>query len=119
MARVTVEDCLEKISNRFELILVAAQRARQLARGGKSFVAEEHDKPTVLALREIAEGCIDINMLSGKQRKPEKEEIFAKADADLAAGISTVREDDMVEIRRATTQVEAEETVESNIDDKE
>lgn len=119
MARVTVEDCLEKIPNRFELILLAAQRARQLARGGKSFLAEEHDKPTVLALREIAEGCIDISMLGGKQQKPEKEEIFAKADADLAAEISTVKEEDMAEIQRATTQVEAEEIVELNTDDKE
>ena len=57
MARVTVEDCLEKLDNRFELVLVASKRARQLQTGGKDpRVAWENDKPTVVALREIAEG---------------------------------------------------------------
>ena len=57
MARVTVEDCLEKLDNRFELVLVAGKRSRQLQTGGKEpRVAWENDKPTVVALREIAEG---------------------------------------------------------------
>ena len=56
MARVTVEDCLENIENRFELVLVAAKRARQLYMGSDPMVPPENDKPTVLALREIAEG---------------------------------------------------------------
>ncbi len=59
MARVTVEDCLEKINNRFELVLLAAKRARLIANGQEPLVEEENDKPTVLALREIAEGVID------------------------------------------------------------
>lgn len=60
MARITVEDCLDKVENRFELVMVASKRARQLAVGGKDpLVPEEGDKPTVLALREIAEGRID------------------------------------------------------------
>jgi DNA-directed RNA polymerase subunit omega len=59
MARITVEDCLDKIDNRFELVLVAARRARQLATGGKEpLVTEASDKPTVIALREIEEGLI-------------------------------------------------------------
>lgn len=59
MARVTVEDCLEKLDNRFELVLVAGKRARQLQTGGKEpGVAWENDKPTVVALREIAEGMV-------------------------------------------------------------
>jgi DNA-directed RNA polymerase subunit omega len=59
MARITVEDCLDKIGNRFELVLVAARRARQLATGGKEpLVTEASDKPTVIALREIEEGLI-------------------------------------------------------------
>ncbi|MBZ2189058.1 DNA-directed RNA polymerase subunit omega [Alcanivorax sp. JB21] len=59
MARVTVEDCLEKLDNRFELVLVAGKRARQLQTGGKEpRVAWENDKPTVVALREIAEGFV-------------------------------------------------------------
>lgn len=60
MARITVEDCLDKVENRFELVMVASKRARQIAIGGKDpLVPEEGDKPTVLALREIAEGRID------------------------------------------------------------
>ncbi|MDX1802959.1 MAG: DNA-directed RNA polymerase subunit omega [Alcanivorax sp.] len=59
MARVTVEDCLEKLDNRFELVLVAGKRSRQLQTGGKEpRVAWENDKPTVVALREIAEGYV-------------------------------------------------------------
>ena len=57
MARVTVEDCLKKVPNRFELVLMAAQRARQLSSGAVARV-DAKDKPTVLALREIAEGEI-------------------------------------------------------------
>ena len=60
MARVTVEDCLENVANRFELVMVASKRARQLATGGKDpLVEEESDKPTVIALREIAERLIE------------------------------------------------------------
>ncbi|OGV48311.1 MAG: DNA-directed RNA polymerase subunit omega [Legionellales bacterium RIFCSPHIGHO2_12_FULL_42_9] len=59
MARVTVEDCLEHVDNRFELVMVAAKRARQLAvRGEDALVPWENDKPTVVALREIAAGLL-------------------------------------------------------------
>lgn len=59
MARVTVEDCLEHVDNRFELVMVAAKRARQLAiRGDQALVEWENDKPTVVALREIAAGLL-------------------------------------------------------------
>ena len=67
MARVTVEDCLENVENRFELIMVSSKRARQLATGGKEpMVAWENDKPTVVALREIAEGHVDASILEEK-----------------------------------------------------
>ena len=58
MARVTVEDCLEHVDNRFQLVLVATKRARQIAMGAQALVEEDNDKPTVLALREIAEGLV-------------------------------------------------------------
>ena len=58
MARVTVEDCLDKVDNRFQLVLVATKRARQLAKGAEPFVEWENDKPTVVALREIAEDFV-------------------------------------------------------------
>lgn len=61
MARVTVEDCLKNVKNRFELVIVAAKRARQLMRGRDAKVEWDNDKPTVVALREIAAGYTNIN----------------------------------------------------------
>ena len=58
MARLTVEDCLDHVDNRFNLVLLASKRARQLALGAKPMVDAENDKPTVIALREIAAGLI-------------------------------------------------------------
>jgi len=58
MARVTIEDCLDKVDNRFKLVLLASKRARQLAKGAEEFVPRGKDKDTVLALREIAEGHV-------------------------------------------------------------
>ena len=58
MARITVEDCLDNIENIFEMVLVAAKRARRVAHGAEPMVELENDKPTVIALREIAEGLI-------------------------------------------------------------
>jgi DNA-directed RNA polymerase subunit omega len=65
MARITVEDCLDHVDNRFELVLVGSKRARQLAVEGRpSLVAEENDKPTVIALREIAQGLVTPDILT-------------------------------------------------------
>lgn len=67
MARITVEDCLENVENRFELVMIAAKRARDLAiKGADATVDWENDKPTVVALREIAAGNIDKNYLTAK-----------------------------------------------------
>ncbi len=64
MARITVEDCLNHVDNRFELVIVGSKRARQIAVGGKDpLVPEENDKPTVIALREIELGLIDAHIL--------------------------------------------------------
>lgn len=63
MARITVEDCLENVDNRFQLVLMASKRARQIARGSDPRVSWENDKPTVLALREIAEGKTGVEVL--------------------------------------------------------
>lgn len=63
MARVTVEDCIRYVPNRFDLVIVAAKRARQLMRSGEPQVPAERDKPTVLALREIGEGLLDLEAL--------------------------------------------------------
>jgi len=82
MARVTVEDCIEKEGNRFKLVLMATKRARQIARGMPALVAEENDKPTVLALREIAEGKIDQSILDDPQEDAARE---AEAQVEAAA----------------------------------
>ena len=76
MARVTVEDCLDNVVNRFELVMVASKRARQLATGGRDpMVQEESDKPTVLALREIAEGLISPDILLREDELDAEEEL--------------------------------------------
>ena len=64
MARITVDDCLKLIPNRFSLTLAATYRARQLAQGGAPLVEPNRDKPTVIALREIAAGKIGLEMLN-------------------------------------------------------
>lgn len=64
MARITIDDCLQYIPNRFELTLAAAYRARQLANGASYLVEESRDKPTVIALREISEGKVGLEMLN-------------------------------------------------------
>lgn len=83
MARITVEDCLSKVANRFELVMVASRRARQLQTGGKDpLVAEDNDKPTVVALREIAAGLVDRSILNEIIQEPTEElSDFVEAEA--------------------------------------
>ena len=78
MARVTIEDCLANVDNRFQLVLVAAKRARQLAAGSESTVAWENDKPTVVALREIAAGHVDRSILDAVIAKEHATESHVK-----------------------------------------
>ncbi|NKB34634.1 MAG: DNA-directed RNA polymerase subunit omega [Pseudomonadales bacterium] len=67
MARITVEDCLDKVDNRFELVMVSSKRARQLQIEGKDpQVSVDNDKPTVIALREIADGLVNADILIEK-----------------------------------------------------
>ena len=85
MARVTVQDAVEKIGNRFDLILVAARRARQMQVGGKDpLVAEENDKQTVIALREIEEGLITSQILDVRERQEQQEQEAAEIQAVTA-----------------------------------
>lgn len=76
MARITVEDCLGRVDNRFDLVLTAAERARQLSRGREAKVDPEQDKPTVVALREIADGLITREIMR------EEDLFFAAAQAE-------------------------------------
>jgi len=85
MARVTVEDCLENVANRFELVMVASKRARQIATGGKDpLVDEESDKPTVIALREIADGLVSPDILIREDEIEAEEELAEVMEASEA-----------------------------------
>ncbi|BCQ37189.1 MULTISPECIES: DNA-directed RNA polymerase subunit omega [Erwiniaceae] len=85
MARVTVQDAVEKIGNRFDLVLVAARRARQMQIGGKDpLVPEENDKSTVIALREIEEGLITNQILDVRDRQEQQEQEAAELQAVTA-----------------------------------
>ncbi|ACT15224.1 DNA-directed RNA polymerase subunit omega [Pectobacterium brasiliense] len=85
MARVTVQDAVEKIGNRFDLVLVAARRARQIQTGGKDpLVPEENDKYTVIALREIEEGLINNQILDVRDRQEQQEQEAAEIQAVTA-----------------------------------
>lgn len=85
MARVTVQDAVEKIGNRFDLVLVAARRARQIQTGGKdALVPEENDKYTVIALREIEEGLITSQILDVRERQEQQEQEAAELQAVTA-----------------------------------
>ncbi len=97
MARITVEDCLQHVDNRFQLVLVATKRARQLALGSLPLVEVENDKPTVIALREIAEGLVTKAILEDEpptldlsEEQEDVEEVDEiQPDADTGAADET------------------------------
>ncbi|MGA0838300.1 MAG: DNA-directed RNA polymerase subunit omega [Pseudomonadales bacterium] len=86
MARITVEDCLDHVENRFQLVMLATRRARQMRRYGVTpLVPEEDDKPTVIALREIAAGLISDEMLDAQDASVEDQRLeitFGRPDED-------------------------------------
>ena len=82
LARITVEECLDNVDSRFELVLTATKRARQIANGAEPMVEEENDKPTVIALREIAEGFINAERVDVIQAEIEAAEAFALEPED-------------------------------------
>ena len=87
MARTTVEDCLDNVENRFQLVLVAAKRARELSNGADALVPTDNDKPTVIALREIAEGHVSKDIL--KQRDQD----YQASSLDLALSANNLNLD--------------------------
>ena len=100
MARVTVEDCLDKVENRFELVLVAAKRAHQLNSGGyRTTLDAGKDKPTVLALREIEAGLIDASILTEEYKMEE----------ELNAQDKLAEEAKMTEVKEELTEVTVDE----------
>lgn len=122
MARVTVEDCLENVDNRFELVLVSSRRARQIAMGKEPMVEEENDKPTVIALREIAEGFVNASILDEKEEEPVEEimgeemmaEEGAEVTAEAAPASETVTDDVAAAIQAALSAELGSSTSEGN-----
>jgi DNA-directed RNA polymerase subunit omega len=93
MARVTVEDCIVKIPNRFELVMIAAQRSRDLSVGGEMTVEQDNDKNPVVALREIAEETVNLDDLKnavvrGLQKHVDVDEPMEESEEQLAVGDS-------------------------------
>ena len=91
MARITVEDCVAKIPNKFQLVLVAAKRARQLANGAEPMVPWENDKPTVVALREIAEGHIGESILEERDQAIEELLVLETAVSSMQQEMNDLR----------------------------
>lgn len=105
MARVTVEDCVERIPNRFELVALAAQRARHLSAGAELTIDRDNDKNPVVALREIAEKTIDLDDLNEdlikslqrfvEQDEPEEDVVDDAAIRQEITGVSTTGDDEI------------------------
>jgi len=106
MARVTVTDCLEHVDNRFQLVMVATRRARQLMLGAAPLVDADNDKPTVIALREIAEGLVGPSIL--EEPAPFTELSFGEQGDVHEEGDDSIAEETRGE------PVTAEPTVETN-----
>lgn len=105
MARITVEDCLDNVENRFELVMIASKRARQLQTGGKEpLVSEDNDKPTVLALREVADGLIDASILTNIPEE-EIEVVVETEEAVKSNDISIEEAMDAVLVPEASEEV--------------
>lgn len=81
MARVTVEDCLKHVENRFDLVLLATKRARQLVNGADPLLPWENDKPTVMALREIADELVDSKTVEAQDRAAQVEAAMAEGES--------------------------------------
>lgn len=90
MARITVEDCLENVDNRFQLVLISSKRARQIMQGAEPHVERENDKPTVIALREIAEGFINKDILDEELQKALMEANETTDEAEVTEGEDAV-----------------------------
>ena len=115
MARITVEDCLEKVDNRFHLVRVASKRARQLMNGKEPTLEWDNDKATVVALREIAAGNITEEMLNEKPASSEDEGIFAQDEIDAEIGVLVSAEESESEEAKKDIEVKTDDALASSI----
>ncbi|MDC6480089.1 MAG: DNA-directed RNA polymerase subunit omega [Gammaproteobacteria bacterium] len=122
MARITVEDCLEKVNNRFHLVRVASKRARQIMNGKEPTLEWDNDKATVLALREIAAGNITEEMLDEKPVINEEDGLFEQTEIDAEIGAllnaNTSETQDEIEAKSEDTLEVDENEVEAKSDNE-
>ena len=128
MARVTVTDCLEHVDNRFQLVLIAAKRARQLSMGAKPLVEEEDDKPTVIALREIADNLVDASILETTNiglfhdddeiEEIDDEEAERLIAAALAETMAAEMTEEQAEEVASSMMIEGDEQLPETVDDE-
>jgi DNA-directed RNA polymerase subunit omega len=122
MARVTVEDCVLKVPNRFELVLVASQRARELSAGGQITIDRDNDKNPVVALREIADSTVDLGQLStslvrGLQRQVEPDEPEEEGTG-FGVGAGELLAEEMQQAQISTEEAEeADMSIEGEFED--
>ena len=111
MARITVEDCLDKVDNRFDLVLVASKRARQIAFGKEPQVPVENDKATVIALREIAAGLVTPDILNEVEVDPMDAFETIEETADGEETVSEAGTTTEAKVAAASTAAETEKAV--------
>ncbi len=123
MARVTVEDCAEVVPSRFELVALAAQRAKLISAGGEIAVDRDNDKDAVVSLREIADRKVDVDyvrelLVQNCQEKVRLDEYGVEEAKDAGEDISEAAEDLMKEMQGSAAQVELDDSLygEDNVD---
>ncbi len=120
MARITVEDCLHNVENRFELVMVASKRARQIQTGGKEpMVPEDNDKPTVLALREIAADLVNAAILIDTPHDDLAQSVAMSDEAEHIAKLSKhdISIEDAMGAELVAEESQDEEDVQADTDD--
>ena len=120
MARITVEDCLEKVDNRFHLVRVASKRARQIMNGKEPTLEWDNDKATVVALREIAAGNITEEMLNEKPVVNDEDSLFEQAEIDAEIGAvlnaNDVEENQEMELKSDITADDVDNDSDSKVE---
>lgn len=116
MARVTVEDCVMKVPNRFQLVMLAAQRAREISAGGQLTIDRDNDKNPVVALREIADTTVDLGNLGDSLVKGLQRQVETDEPEEEGAGFGAGAGDLLAEMQQAQISKEEAEDADMAID---
>ena len=122
MARVTVEDCIDKVDDRFELVAVAAQRAKNIASGAELTMERNDEKNTVLSLREIASGSIEVDdlkedLIRSYMRERDHEDVIPESELDAAGSFSDADSASAVMAEESESDIVSDEVIENVADD--